>query len=395
MSWTKKYYPKSMKNIIGQDKPVTTIKEFIENYKKEKKRAILVYGPPGCGKTASIYAIANDLNLEIIEINASDVRNQEGIEKTVGNASTQMSLFAKSKIILVDEVDGLSSKDRGGLQSIVKIIEKSSFPIILTCNDPWDKKFSTLRKKCEAVQFNTLNYLSITNILKNIIEKENITMEEITIKSLARRSGGDLRGAITDLQIITAGKKEISKDDLNDLDQRRQIESIPQALTKIFKTKDLDISITAFDNINEGLDQCALWLDENIPLEYKDAQDLYDAYYHMSKADIFNKRIRRWQYWRFLVYVNFHLTAGISNSKKERSQGFVQYKQTSRLLKIWMANQKNAKKKAIAEKIAKKTHTSKKRIFPDIDNFKLIIKKWPSLINYFDLNKDEIDYLEK
>ena len=61
-------------------------------------------------------------------------------------ASKQRSLFASSKIILVDEVDGLSGdSDRGGLQEIERTIEETSFPIILTASNPWDYKFNSLR----------------------------------------------------------------------------------------------------------------------------------------------------------------------------------------------------------------------------------------------------------
>ncbi|MEK0337652.1 MAG: AAA family ATPase, partial [Nitrosopumilus sp.] len=125
--FTIKYQPKKTNEIIGQDTAIKNLKNFVVNFKRQKKNAALLYGPSGVGKTISVHALANELNLEILEVNASDLRNAEQINSLVGSAVAQMSLFSKGKIILVDEIDGLSGmKDRGGLLAITKLIEKSS-----------------------------------------------------------------------------------------------------------------------------------------------------------------------------------------------------------------------------------------------------------------------------
>ncbi len=123
--FVKKYEPKHSSEVVGQDGPVANLKSFILDFKNQKNKAIVLYGPPGCGKTSSVYAVANELDLELIEVNASDFRNKDMINATIGNASQQMSLFMKNKIILVDEIDGLSGqKDRGGIVEIVRIIDE-------------------------------------------------------------------------------------------------------------------------------------------------------------------------------------------------------------------------------------------------------------------------------
>ena len=166
-AWTIRYAPKSAKEVQGQDKALSSLKVFLSNYKRQKKRAALLYGAPGSGKTCSVYAIAAELDLEVLEINASDFRNKSKIDEKLEPATKQMSLFAKGKVILVDEVDGLSgTKDRGGLQEVLKIIEDSAWPIVMTITDPYDQKFSKLRKKSEMIEFHTLNYLSVNNVLK-------------------------------------------------------------------------------------------------------------------------------------------------------------------------------------------------------------------------------------
>jgi len=394
--WIIKYLPKTAKDMVNQKESAEKLKNYIENYKSQKKKSMLLYGPPGVGKTSLVYVIANDLDLEIIEVNASDFRNKDKINSIIGTASKQMSLFAKGKVILVDEVDGLSgTKDRGGMPALVAVIKKSSHPIILTALDPYDKKFSKLRSICEVNALNELNYTDIYERLKIICTKEGIKYEDIALKSLARRAGGDMRAAINDLQTI-GSKGSLEKKDLEELSDRKQTQTIIEALVKIFKTTDPKIALSATDNINEDYDQLILWLDENLPKEYLKPEDLDRAYDKLSKANVYSRRIRRWQHWRFLVYIHALSTAGIAVSKDEKYKDFIKYAPTRRLLKIWMANQKFAKRKAIAQKLAVQTHTSEKQAIKHIPYLQQMFKDKQmseNITEFLDLNDDEVSWL--
>ena len=172
------------------------------------------------------------------------------------------------------------------------------------------------------------------------------------------------------------------------------------ALFKVFKTTDPKVAIAAFDNVNEDLDEQLLWLDENLPREYTKAEDLAKAYDKLSKADVFNRRIRRWQHYRFLIYINALITAGIAVSKKERYRHHVEYKPTGKLLKLWWAKQKSMKKKAIAEKIAERIHTSKKEALKNtLPYIQVAFKKnkefREKLTDELDLSEEEIEWLKK
>ncbi|MBI2208655.1 replication factor C large subunit [Candidatus Woesearchaeota archaeon] len=399
--FTFKYQPKTSMEIIGQNEAIKKLKGFVVNFKKQKKNAALLYGPSGTGKTISAYAIAKELDLEILEVNASDVRNADEINSLVGSAIGQMSLFSRGKLILVDEIDGLSgTKDRGGLQAVTKLIEKSSFPIVLTATNPWDYKFNALRRRAELIEFIPLDYLSIFEILKNICDKEKIRYEGEILKGLARRAGNDARAAINDLQTLALEARELTKSSLEELGERNKLESMPNALLKIFKSTDPKVAIAAFDTVEENLDQQLLWLDENLPREYTEPEDLAKAYDKLSKADVFSRRIKRWQHWRFLVYINALITAGIAVSKKEKYRHYVQYKPTGKLLKLWWAKQKAMKKKAIAEKIAEKTHTSTKDALKStLPYLQVAFKKNKifrnNIIEELDLSMEEIEWLKK
>jgi replication factor C large subunit len=248
------------------------------------------------------------------------------------------------------------------------------------------------------IEFGQLDSSSIFDILSMICESEKIEYDKDALRSLSRLSGGDARASVNDLQSLLCGKKELSKEKFEEISGRNKKESIVAAMNKIFKTTDSKIAISAFDNVDEDLSERLLWIDENLPREYTKPKDLALAYEKLSLADAFNGRIRRWQHYRFLVYINALITAGISSSKNERYKDAVQYKQTGRILKLWWAKQKSMKKKAIAEKIAKKTHASKKEVLKSMMPFIPLMfnnkNMRRDISEYLDLDNEEVEWLK-
>ena len=145
MPWIRKYAPKGFKDLINPN--AEKLKEYIRKYKAQRRRAVFLHGPPGTCKSSSVYAIAQELNYEVVETNASDFRTKDKILSRLGGALMQHSLFSRGKIILVDEVDGLSGmKDRGAAQAIVGLLAKSTFPVVLVANDAFQDKLKAFQK---------------------------------------------------------------------------------------------------------------------------------------------------------------------------------------------------------------------------------------------------------
>lgn len=395
LPWTQKYAPLSKE--IPQA-GLETLRKFLTEFKKQKKKAAFLYGPTGTGKTAAVYALAKELNLEVLEVNASDVRNAEGVETKLGIASKQASLFGTGKIILVDEIDGLAgNNDRGGAGAVATVIAETKFPVVLTANDPFDSKLSSIRTKSNMIEFTTVDYLHIATVLKSICDKEKIPADESVLKTLARRAGGDLRSAINDLQTIAASG--VTKESMTVLGDRDREESMQNALIKVFKNSDPLIALSAFDSVPEDLDGCLLWVDENMPKEYTNAKDLARAADAIAAADWYRGIIRRRQHWHFLTSVNAMLSAGVAVAKDTKYPGVTEYKPTMRILKIWQANMKYNKRKAIAEKLAAITHTSAKRTIQELPFIQAIFKKdHPSaakIAEAADLDEEEVAWLRK
>ncbi len=349
MTLADKYTVKNFGEIKGQDMALAKIRKFHSEF--PKKKALMLHGPAGTGKTTMAYALAKETDSELVEMNASDLRNKEQIKKILGAFSEQQSLFNKNKIILVDEVDGICRKDYGAVPEMVRLIKKTAFPIIITANDPWNKKLRDLRKNSTVIELKPLGYKIIQKIIEDIAKKENIEFREDILKSIAIKSQGDARAAINDLQTINKDTKQ------EDVDERYKEDKIFNILKQIFQGSVIKETLRLYDRLNMPLDEILLWVEENIPNEYR-GEELYNAFDMLSKADVFKGRIYRQQHWRFLVYENAFLSAGIASSKKSPKYGFTKYKRPDRILKIWLNNRKQKYKKTISKKYSKATHTS-------------------------------------
>lgn len=404
--WTELYRPTHFSQVKGQEMAVHKIKQFVENFAfrkgetlsvqklyktkgKNPKRAILLYGPPGTGKTTLAHVAANEMDSEIFELNASDLRDKNRLKEVLKPALEQKSLVKENKIILVDEVDGISKVDYGGLPELLVLAETSTFPIIMTANDVWDRKFSSLRQKSELIQLKEIDYRTIKDLLINVLKKEGLFFPIDVITKIAVKAKGDLRAALNDLQ--AASKLKDPKDLI--LDDRNKELDIFNALRLIFKGKPTEETIRIFDNVKMQIDEIILWVEENIPAEYSGIE-LAKAYDALSKVDVFKGRIYKQQYWRFLVYENFLLSYGMAAAKKDVKTGFTSYKKPSRILKIWLNNQRTAKKKSIALKYARYVHVGIKRAMNEFPVLKNILLK-PGVQKELKLSEEEIAYLEK
>ncbi len=398
--WIHHHRPNTLK-AVPQPKGIAALEKFVRNFAKQKKKAMLLYGPSGTGKSCAVHALAKDLNWEIVELNASDVRNEEQINEKLGNALKQRSLFFAGKLFLVDEIDGVSgTDDRGGVPALVDLIAKSNFPIILTAQDPWEKKFSTLRTKSVLVEFPSLPADSIVAILQEVCQKEKIDADPAVLKSVARRSAGDLRSAINDLQLLSQGAAKLTQKSLEVLGERNRLEQMKTALVKVFRNSDPALALGAFDQTDTDIDEIFHWLDHNLAKEYENPKDRARAYDILSRADVFRGRIRRQQHWRFLSHIFELITAGIAVAKTERSRNPPEYEQTTRLLKIWRANMIYNRRKAIAQKVARATHSSPATAIQQaMPMLQVVAKNQPEqarlLSEELDLDDEELDWLKK
>ncbi len=390
--WSQKYKPKNLKEFVNQRDALEKFLNWIKKGKKDK--ALLFFGPPGVGKTALVEAYALENKLDLIELNASDYRSSAQIKEVLGSSATQASLFKKGKIFLIDEIDGLAGiEDRGGATEIIKIIKESVHPIILTANNPYHPKLKNLRQYCELVEFKKIHVLDIEKRLKEICEREGIKVDREVLREIARKSEGDLRSAINDLEAVAYGRKELKLEDLDSLGYREREASIFDALKIIFKTKVTLSAKLAINNVDKDPEEILWWIENNISKEFENPEEIAKAFDYLSKADLFRQWIISRNYWRFRAYMIDLMTGGIAVSKKEIYRKFTKYQYPEILKILSLLKYERQESKEILKKLSEKLHCSTRKIkFHFLPYLKIILKNHAIRKKFFeDLNLKEED----
>lgn len=354
--WTKKHLPKTHNGLVGNPGARSRIVEFLRTWPKTPKRALLVYGPTGIGKTASIHLIAAELGLELVELNASDFLSKSEIESVLGQASMQASLFGGGKVIVVDEVDCVSGTvDRGGIAALTEVIRKSRHPVILTANGLWENKnIRPLHSCCELVEFRKPDARGIAAFLSDICKKEGVAAGPGVVETIASRCGRDVRAALHDLRSVSEGRRgSLAIGDLGVLGNRDSEKNIFDTLQIIFKTNSCDIARQATWSSDKPYDELLRWIEANITTEYgSSVEETASAYEALSRSDVFQGRIMRRQNWGLLSYSNDMMSCGVALSKKGKRPGYTRYCPPA-----W-AHRLSAAAKALASKIGAHCHVS-------------------------------------
>ena len=321
VSWTQKYTPKRRSEVVGNVESVNSIVGYLNRFRNPdlelKKRALLLYGPPGIGKTSSVIAIAKSLRFDVFTVNASDQRNKLSLQ-SVKQASMFNSLKESlndqiiGQILLIDEVDGLSgTADRGGIREIIEIIHETRAPIILTANDISDQRFNTLKKYCELREFFPPSPKEILIILRRISEKESLEVSDSILYKLIELSENDIRGSINSLQTIASGAKIITEENLEVLSKRDRSILFTEFLNTLFIDRDGNLAHKQTKMINNMDYSKLLFLIRDLLPKFINASDYQqnaNIYEVLARADLVLTRAQKERVWSQLSYFYTFLT---------------------------------------------------------------------------------------
>ena len=422
--WTEKYRPKTLRDIIGNERALSTLYTWAKRWKQgeiPEKRAVILSGKPGMGKTSAALALASDMRWTVLELNASDARNEASIKRvaTAGALNETFDItggFTSSriggrKLIILDEADSLYEKldkseadnklgDRGGKKAIIDTIKITKQPIILIVNDLYELTKGggePLKTLCTVIQFYDVNPNHIVELLKHICIRENITADLLVLKTIADRSKGDVRSAINDLQSLCLERKQISNEDIDVLGYRDREILIFDALREVFKTKNLQTSRDCMQNIDVQPELFLLWISENLSREYLDIEDLVRGYDAVSKADVFFGRVNKGRAYTLWSYACDLMSSGVTVAKTH-SYGNNQY-----AFPLWIKEMKaNQSARLIRDGVIKKISTlnhasdrkTKEAILP---YFQILFRNNPrfacKMIKLLDFSEGETKYL--
>lgn len=389
--WTEKYRPKIFNEIVGNYDAISRVKSYIN----DEKRAIILHGNPGVGKTTLAYVIANEMNLEVVELNASDQRTASVIKKIVGASALNKSFDDKTKLIILDEADNLhGNSNKGGAKAIIDIIKKTKQPIILTANELYKMPLQ-LCNICNVIELKNIATTSMFIALSKICDKENVNINTDALNLLVKNSNGDLRSAISDLQSNSSGDTNLLTKENLMLSEKYTKDNIFKTMQNIFNAPDISNTYNLISNSEKNPEEMIQWIEQNLSLKFKN-ENIHSGYEYLSKADVFLGRVRRRQNYKMWKYTSALLSCLNSDSlNSEHNNGFVRY-QSPQHWKTLKNNKKiNKIQKNLFIKLSKNYHTSSKHIRIDMLPFLIFLMQNKSLSFSIEneLTKNEISYL--
>ena len=356
--WTETYRPTTLSEVRGNDKARDQLKEWAETW-DDHRDAVIVHGSPGVGKTSAAHALANDMGWPVMELNASDDRKADVVERVAGEAAKSGTLTggeAGRRLVILDEADNFhGSADYGGSREVTRVVKDASQPIVLVANEFYDMSQS-LRSACETIEFRDVSKRSIVPVLRDICRREGIEFEDAALEKIAESTSGDLRSAVNDLQAVAEEAERLTVEDVV-TDERDRTEGIFDFLDALIKEEDAEGALRASYDVDETPDELLNWIEDNVPKDY-DGAELADAYGFLSNADRWLGRVRATQDYSYWRYATDNMTAGVAASRRGQKGGWTRYGPPSYWSKLGRTKGTRNTRDAIAERIAEREGTS-------------------------------------
>jgi replication factor C subunit 1 len=180
--------------------------------------------------------VAQECGYAPIEFNASDTRSKLAIKDHISQIIDNRSLneffthssnnkpqAKKKAVVIMDEVDGMSAGDRGGMAELIQLIKKTQTPFICICNDRSNQKVRSLLNYCKDIRFKRYDFstlfrsltilfvrptiLQMVPRLKGVARNEKLVIDDLSVEKVAEAARGDMRQAIGLLHMLSLDKK--------------------------------------------------------------------------------------------------------------------------------------------------------------------------------------------
>lgn len=238
--WVDRYAPDAITSVCGNRTVVERLQRWLRNWPKAARgnfklaggegtgvfRAALLHGPPGVGKTTAAHLVAKLEGYDIVESNASETRNKKLLETSLTGVLDTTSLHgyfagdgkkvdtSKQKLLLImDEVDGMSAGDRGGVGALAAVAKKTRVPIIMICNDRGSQKMKPLVNTTAEFKFIRPTTDMIRGRIATILFREGMKLPTQIINALIEGCNGDIRQIINMISTVKLDNKDL---DFND-----------------------------------------------------------------------------------------------------------------------------------------------------------------------------------
>ena len=330
--WVDKYEPQTLSDFVGNASSVSKVVEWLKKWTNATTKptggfkpsgfpgrggntdakAVLLSGPPGIGKSLLARLACRAAGFTVVEYNASDYRSKSAVEligATVAGAAFTFSATSSvdhnmrlaHQCLVMDEVDGMSSGDRGGSQALIQVIKKSSIPIICICNDRMSPKVRSLANHCYDLKMARPTRAEVIRRAKQILAAEGVTeAPDSVVEQIVDGADCDIRQVINQLEgdsfdwksTIKAFEKKDKSTMLNPFEACRAIIAPPAGMSLNDR---LDLFFVDYDLI-------PLLVQQNYPKCFQagEIRQMPKSASLISFGDVISRSVRAEQNWNLL-----------------------------------------------------------------------------------------------
>lgn len=197
--------PETLDEYIGQEHIVGEGKLLRRAIEADQLSSIILYGPPGCGKTTLAHIISKQTKAEFVQLNAVDASVKD-VRHVIDQAKMNRSMYGRKTILFLDEVHRFNTSRQDAL---LPAVEKGDIILIgATTENPFHYVNGALLSRSTLFQLYPLNYEHALIALRRALADEQkglgmlpIQCDEEALMHIARTANGDIRRALTALEL--------------------------------------------------------------------------------------------------------------------------------------------------------------------------------------------------
>jgi len=210
--WVEKYRPDTLEGYVGNQSIVDKVKLYLENGDVPH---LLLYGNAGTGKTTLAKIISNNVDCDLLYINASDENSVDTVREKIKNFSSTIG-FRKWKLVILDEADYMTPNGQAALRNLMETFSKTT-RFILTCNYV-EKIIDPIQSRCQVFAITPPTKKDVAIRVSQVLKTENVSFDMNDLAAIINSSYPDIR------RILNTCQRQSIKGELK-LDKQSLIEA--------------------------------------------------------------------------------------------------------------------------------------------------------------------------
>lgn len=309
-------------DFVGNESSRKKVIEWLVKWSDGSKPLLLV-GPPGVGKTSFVHALCRELDIDLIELNASDTRNKNLLAQVISPIFSNSSLTGKNFLLFLDEMDGISKReDSGGLDFLIDLFKEPSIRVIMAANKS-NESIKKISKVSKTITFSPIPPRLSMLYLDKILRLQNASMDVEDRIAVVRNSFGDIRYLLNAAQAMKAGYAT-TKNPVVDIDVENMIGKFFSATTfeealDIVQRADISYSDPRFGQSPEDRRKDILSaFFSSIVMSKTDIPTLAVLLDRLSELDVVLGRSLAIRNWKILRYFPLILTKSLFHESRNK-----------------------------------------------------------------------------